>query len=238
MRLCNPPMQAQAGTAVVHAHGLVGEIFAQRFGQPRIGIQIARLVAPRGLAVVRHAQFHIRPRQCERTQPLFDMAQFGALGAQELAPRRHVVEQFAHFHGGTRCMRTRSDFTDLAAFDLQRGTMLVVRAARGQGEAADRGDRWQRLPPETERGHRFKIIQVGDLAGGMARDRQWQLLRRDAAAVVADADQAHTAFFKIDVDAAGTGIDRILDQFLDHGRRTFDHFASGDLVDQDRSGPG
>jgi hypothetical protein len=111
--------------------------------------------------------------------------------------------------------------------------VLVVRAARGQGEAADRGDRRQRFTTEPERGHRFQIVQIGDLAGGVARYRQRQLFRCDAAAVVTDADQADTALFQIDVDAAGAGIDRVLDQFLDHRRGPFDHFASGDLVDED-----
>ncbi len=57
---------------------------------------------------------------------------------------------------------------DLAAFDLQRRAMLVMRAARGQGEAADRSDRRQRFTAEAQRGHRFEIVEVGDLAGGVA----------------------------------------------------------------------
>ncbi len=233
MRLRDPAVQAQAGTTVVDAHGLVGEILAQRFSQSRIGIQIARLVAARGLAVVRHAQLDIRPRQRQRTQPFFDMAQLGTLGAQELAPRRYVVEQLAHFYRGARRMRARGHFADLAAFDLQRRTVFVMCATRGQGETADRGDRRQRFTPEAERGHRFEVVQIGDLAGGMARYRQRQLFRCDATAVVADADQAYTALFKIDINAAGTGVDRVLDQLLDHRRGTFDHFAGGDLVDED-----
>ncbi len=66
----------------------------------------------------------------------------------------------------------------------------------------------------------------------MARHRQRQLFRRDAAAIVADADQAHAAFLQIDVDAPRTGVQRVLHQLLDHGSRAFDDFAGGDLVDE------
>ena len=66
----------------------------------------------------------------------------------------------------------------------------------------------------------------------MARDRQRQFVGGDAAAVVADADQADAAFLEVDVDAARAGVERVLDQFLDDGRRPFDDFAGGDLVDQ------
>ena len=38
--------------------------------------------------------------------------------------------------------------------------------------------------------------------------------------------------FQFDIDAGGAGIDRVLDQFLDHRRRPLDDFAGGDLVDE------
>ncbi|MCW0466650.1 hypothetical protein NB705_003723 [Xanthomonas sacchari] len=233
MRLRDPAMQAQAGTAVVHAQRLLCEVFAQGLAQARVRVQIARLVAPRRLAVVRDAQLHVGARQRQRTQPLLDVAQFGAFGAQELAPRRHVVEQLADLDQGARRQCARLHLADLAAFDLQRCAVFVSGSARGQGEAADRGDRRQRFAAKPERAHRFQVVQRGDLAGRVPRDGQRQFLGRDAATVVADADQAHAAFFQIDVDAVRTGVQRVLHQFLDDRGRTLDHFAGGDLVDQD-----
>ncbi len=55
-------MQAQAGATVIHAHGLVGEILAQRFCQSRIGTDRPACNGA-SLAVVGHAQFDVRPRQ-------------------------------------------------------------------------------------------------------------------------------------------------------------------------------
>ena len=231
-RLGDPAVQPQAGAFVVHAQRLAGEILAQGFAQAQVGHQVAGLVAARGLAVVRDAQFHVGPGQRQRAQPLLDVAQFGAFGAQELAPRRHVVEQLAHLDRGPRRQGLRRDLAHPAAVHLQHRAVRIAGPARSQREPADRGDRGQRLAAEAERGHGFQVVERGDLAGGVARHRQRQLVRGDAAAVVADADQAHAAFLQIDVDAAGAGVERVLDQLLDHRRRAFDDLAGGDLVDQ------
>ena len=67
----------------------------------------------------------------------------------------------------------------------------------------------------------------------MASDRERQLGRGDAGAVVADADQADAAFLQVDVDAQRAGIQGVLDQLLDHRGRALDDFAGGNLVDED-----
>ena len=65
----------------------------------------------------------------------------------------------------------------------------------------------------------------------MPFDRERQVLGRHADPVVADLDAVDAAAGQRDADAAGPGIDRILDQFLDRGGRTLDHLAGGDPVD-------
>jgi hypothetical protein len=218
---------------MLDAQRMLREFLAQRFHQAFAGKQLAvALVAAGRLAVVRHAQFDVRARQCQRTQPLLDMAELGSLGAQELAPRRHVVEQVPHLHRGALRMRFRRDGTEASAVDLQRGAMRVVAATRGQYETADRRDRRQGLAAESERGDRLQVVHRGNLAGGVAGDSQRQFVRGNATAVVADADQAHAAFLEIDVDAARTRIERVLDQFLDHGCRPLHDLAGRDLVDE------
>jgi len=66
----------------------------------------------------------------------------------------------------------------------------------------------------------------------VAVDRKRQILLGHAAAVVGDADPPPAAAVGEDVDPAGAGIDRVLDQFLDHARGTFDHLAGSDAVDE------
>jgi len=103
---------------------------------------------------------------------------------------------------------------------------------RGQAETADRGDGRQGFAAKAKRGHALEIVERADLAGGVARNRQRQFLGGNAAAVVADADQADAAFFQVDVLAARAGVQRVLHQFLDHRRRPLDDLARGDLVDE------
>jgi hypothetical protein len=134
---------------------LRGEVLAQRLVQAHVAEHAAflqlrlALPAPRGLAVMGNAQFDIGPRQRQRAQPVLDMRQLGAFGAQELAPRRHVVEQVAHFHRGAGRMRVRHDLADLAALDLQQRAVFVAGGATST-EATDRGDRGQRLAAEAQ----------------------------------------------------------------------------------------
>ena len=55
--------------------------------------------------------------------------------------------------------------------------------------------------------------------------------RGHAAAVVADPDQPPAAAVGDDLDPRRAGVERVLDQFLDHARRPLDHLAGGDAVD-------
>ena len=68
----------------------------------------------------------------------------------------------------------------------------------------------------------------------MRRDRQRQFINGDAAAVVGDADEFAPALLDGDVDSRRAGIDRILDDLLDHARRPLDDLARGDLVHKQR----
>src|SRR6185437_6984112 len=78
----------------------------------------------------------------------------------------------------------------------------------------------------------LEIVEAADLAGRMRGHRQRQLVDVDAATVVAHADKARTPGLDIHLDPRGAGIEAVLDQFLDHGRRPLDDFAGGDLVDE------
>ncbi len=66
----------------------------------------------------------------------------------------------------------------------------------------------------------------------MARQRQRQFLGRHAAAVIRHPDQRPPAIGDRDLDPAGAGVQRVLDQLLDRRCRTLDHLARGDAVDR------
>ncbi len=98
-------------------------------------------------------------------------------------------------------------------------------------ETADRADRGQRLAAKAEMIDAQEIV-VGELRGAMTLDRQRQLVAIHADAVVADDDEALPAFLQRDVDAGRAGIDRVLDQLFERGRRTLDDLAGGDAIDE------
>ncbi len=66
----------------------------------------------------------------------------------------------------------------------------------------------------------------------MPRDRELQLVALDARAVVGDADPPDAAAGEIDVDLRRAGVERVLEQLLERGRRALDDLAGRDLVDQ------
>ena len=68
----------------------------------------------------------------------------------------------------------------------------------------------------------------------MAGDGQFQLIGRDALAVILDADKALAAVLKADVDMLRPGVQTVFHQFLDHAGGAFHHFAGGDLIAQFR----
>ena len=108
--------------------------------------------------------------------------------------------------------------------------MRLAGVARGDREPRHGADRRQRLAAKAQRADGDEIV-VGELGGGVALDRQRQVGARHALAVVGDANQPPAAAVGEHVDAARAGIERVLDQLLDHARRTLDHLAGGDAVD-------
>ena len=65
----------------------------------------------------------------------------------------------------------------------------------------------------------------------MALDRQRQVGAGHALAVIGHANEATAAAVGEHVDARGAGIERVLDELLDHACRALDHLAGGDAVD-------
>jgi len=78
----------------------------------------------------------------------------------------------------------------------------------------------------------FEIIERGDFARCMPRQRNADFLRLDSDAIVAHADQSAAAALEFHVDAMRPRVQGIFNQLLDHGRRPLDDLAGGDLIDE------
>jgi hypothetical protein len=105
--------------------------------------------------------------------------------------------------------------------------------AADQSQPRNGGDGGERLAAEAERGDAFEVFEGSNLAGGVAGERQRQLLLRDAAAVVDDADLPHAALEQLDGNVARAGVDAVLQQLLHHRGGPLDHLAGGDLADEE-----
>src|SRR6185437_2842305 len=90
-------------------------------------------------------------------------------------------------------------------------------------------DTGQRLAAKAEGGDALQVSQRVNLAGGVAGEGQRHIIRRDARAVVADADQVEAAARDLQPNRAGVGVQRVLDQLFDHRRGPLDHLSGGDL---------
>ena len=233
-RQTHPAVQLQIGAGMLHLQALRSELIAQQRGharQLRLRIRSGAQAAQLAPIVTQH-ESHLRIRQRQRTQQFVHVTELGTLGTQEAPPRRQRMEQLAHLDRAALRMLRRLRRTDLPAIGLHARRMRGALRARSQLQARNRRDRGQCLAAESHAAHMQQIVERGDLAGRMLRQRQQQFIGGDAAAVVTHANQPCAAAFELDFDALRAGIETVLDQFLDHRSRPLDHLAGCDLVDE------
>ena len=99
-----------------------------------------------------------------------------------------------------------------------------------QHEARNGGDGRQGFAAEAECGDGQKIAHVAEFAGGVAFEGEQRVVAEHAAAVVGDADKLPAARFDVDAHLCCAGVQRVLEQFLDHRSRPLYYFARRDLV--------
>ncbi len=230
----DPALQRQAGLRVRHETRSGDEVRADQASDARLALAPAgcrrqrKLFAP----VVRQREGHVEAREREARDGLQDVLELGRFRAQELAPRRHTVKEVANLDRRALRVRGRLHAAGLAVLALDRRARGGALPPRGQPQPRHRRNRRQRLAAEPERGDPLEVLERGDLAGGMARQREREFVRRDAGAVVAHADQADPAVLDVDRELLRAGIEGVLDEFLDDGSRTLDDLARSDLVDE------
>ena len=157
------------------------------------------------------------------------MGQLGGVGFEEFAPCWGVEKQVLHFDRGAHLAGC---WDELAGAGLQAHGMALLGRAGDQAEVGHRRNRRQRFTPKTHGRHRFQVLQVADLAGGMALEGHRQLFRGNAATVVFDADQPNPTGAQTHMNVAGTGIECVVQQLAQHRRRSLNDLASSDLTDQ------
>ena len=183
-----------------------------------------------GAARARERESDLGIRERELRDDARDLRGLGAIGLQELPPRRQVVEEIVDLDDRAFRRRRFDDAGDGAAVDADLGAALPSARARTQQEMRHRRDRRQRLAAEAEREDRGEIVGAADLARRMPLDREPRILRLHPFPIVLDADLFLAAELDVDRNPPRAGVDRVLHQLLDDGRRALDDFAGGDLV--------
>ena len=229
-RRCNEAPDAHAGAGLVQMEQHRRQLVPEQSTDPR-----QRRLGPHaqeGAAVVLEAEGKVGPRQRRTVQDLVAMSELGGLGAQELAARRRVVVEVAHLDTGAGGAGSRLDWRELTTASLDPPGVTRVRGAARESQVRDGGDAGERLATEPEARHALQVLQGGDLAGGMARQGQGQLVVGDAAAVVGDLEQLGAARGQLHLDRPRARVHAVLQQLLEGSGGPLHHLPSGDLVDE------
>ena len=158
------------------------------------------------------------------------MAEFGALGLEELKASRDGPEELADGGAGAAGAADGAIFDQalVARQDLSAG--LAVAGDGAQPQFRHRGNAGQRLAAKSQGLDACEVVDGGQLAGAVAFDGHGNFVGRDAAAVVRDVDQRLAALFDRNVDVTGAGVEGIVEELAHHRGRALDHLARGDLA--------
>ncbi len=152
-----------------------------------------------------------RVRHGEALDDLGDRGVLGALAFEELEPRRRRREQLAHLDAGAGVEGGGPHGALGAAIDDDLVRRPASGLARPDRQMRHRADRGQRLAAEAERGNVEEVL-VGELGGGVALDRQLEVGRAHARAVVGDADEGEPARRRHHLDVGRARVERVLDR--------------------------
>ena len=233
-RARQPPAQVYAMALFLEVQGVFDELRAQQLRNPFL-LQLAisrrrKVVAQASVLFVAHAR-GMTTQGHSQERPV-DVSRFGDRFAQKTTPRRRVVEQVAHFNRAALRMRRGLRLRRTAARTANRPAAALTGHTRGQCQPRHGGNTGQRFAAKPQRRDGSKLFQAGDLAGGVARERDPQFRRCDTHPVVAHAAQPRAALLHLHHDPSRACVQAVLDQFLDHRGGALHHLAGGNLVDQ------
>ena len=170
----------------------------------------------------------------EAAHRLADLLRLDARRAQEAAAGGKAAKRSRTVTVVPRLRARRAPLDHVAIAEAQHrpGGRAVRRGM--QRHVRDRRDGGQRLAAEAERADAQQVVQIAQFARRVALEGESDFVRRDAAAVIGDADTLQPAAAHIHDDLPRPGIQRVLDQLLDDGGGRLDHLARGDPLRHER----
>ena len=228
--------QAQALAGLVDRHGVGGEIGAEHArGAPREPVLAVRLrrIGRRGEVVAGKREADLRVRHGKPAHDLGDRLRLGAVGFEELEPRRRRGEELGDLD--PRALRRQAPAAPAISTPASTTIAAPVAASAVRVVIESRAT----APIDGSASPRKPSVPMRDRSPSGSFEVAWRSTAssrscgRHAGAVVDDADEPASAALDRDLDRAGAGVDRVLDQFLHGRRRALDHLARGDAVDED-----
>jgi hypothetical protein len=186
----------------------------------------------RDAAVVLQGEGDVRARERDAPEGFLAVAELGLLGAQEFLARRRIEIEVFDQHRRPGRARRGGRRACVAAFGADAGCVPGFFLPAGDREARHGRDRGERLAAKAHAGHALQVFQRLDLARGVARERERQLVPVEARAVVVHLHALRAALVERHLDLGGARVERILEQLLQHRGGPLDHLACGDLADQ------
>ena len=171
-------------------------------------------------------EMHLRMRQRIVGYERCDVRQFGRFRSQKLLARWRIEEEIANRDRSSKRQARFFDADYFAAVDFEDGAGRFLFGACFQTQPGN----WQRLAAKSQRRDVQQVAGVFDFRGGVALEGEHGIVAHHAAAVVGNLDQLLPARLDLNANTRGTGVQRVLQQFLYDRRRTLDHLAGSDLV--------
>ena len=185
-----------------------------------------------GAAVRRERERDLRMRQRGQREVVVDVRPLRLLAAEELPPRRQVVEELPHLDARAAGRAGGADFQNFAAVnnDLRGLGRIAVALAGGEREPAHARDAWQRLAAKAHRGDAEQILRALHLARRVAFEAEQRVIAAHAQTVIRHANQAASAGQHIHRDVGGLRVEGVLHQLLHDAGWPLHHLAGGDLI--------
>ena len=230
-RLGDKALHPHRAAAAAHGQQAVGKVPAQR----RIdgGQQLAVAGGVQDLLPVpQQLEGYVGMTQRQMGHHTGGGSALGGVLLHEFHPGGGIVKQVADADGGAVGTARLGDSLRHAALQMEHSAAVRAGLPGEDVHPGHGGDGGQRLAPEAQRADGGQILRAAQLAGGVAQKGGGQLLRRDAAAVVRDADIGQAAPLQLGGDGGGTGVQRVFQKLLAHGGGTLHHLTGGDQIGQ------
>src|SRR5262245_57790382 len=145
-----------------------------------------------------------------------------------------MAEQALHAYTRARRAAHRMGLRRTTGLMLYQHTLKLVGRARDYLYISYGGDTGQCLTAKPQRRQRLQVVNVPELAGREALQRQRSLLGMHAAAVISHLDEPPSPIDQLDIDTRAASIEGIVDEFLDDRGGALDDFSSRNAAGRDR----